>query len=1388
MPVFNNVLAGAAGSGGGADYQIERSLRFNSADSAHLNRSFSAGTTTTFTISLWVKRTEFSQATYLVTAGTGTQGYLNFDAGIIRFWGGNNGGDLKTNAVYRDPSAWYHIIAVADTTNSEVNDRMRLYVNGVRLTNANGDFQTHTQPGDSVSLGDWNSANTHYVNRLSTGNHQNFYLADFHFVDGQALDETSFGAFDDNGVWQPIKFTGSHNSTPTVTYPAVYVSSPGTYGTVTDVNTVNGSVFTSAGSTGAGSIKVVFASAITGVTNVKFKGGGYALSSSFNIKVNGSVTHQNLSTNSSYSVRTENFTTPIDITSFEIVSASDGWALGDLQFSTDGTNFTAPSGTAAVIPDAGVNGFHLDFADGSDLGNDAAGSNNWTANNLVGTIPDISTDDVTVFRDNAVYAAGNPEHLFDSNKSTYSYAGTNNASNYVDWSPTGGYETSGHIWIQGGNGSGGGCDSMTVTINGSTVTRSAVVDNETYSQAGYGWGDWHKYTVSGNTLNSLRVTGAYALVRQLSTVADPTHSVLGISNDNDVPVIEIIDPANLDLLRDSPTSGDPAGDTEAGGVLSGNYCTWNPLTIRNGNGTMQLLDGNLNFGDQGTSSRYGSVIGTLAVNSGKWFVECTFGSGSGMTTNVMFGLVPVEKDANYTAASRQNVTGMIALQGHRAFKKGGTSVDNYASGIAIGDTVSVAFDCDNGTSTWYLNGTSLGTFPHTFDTQYSWTPCAIDWSNGTPGSSYILNCGQRPFSMTPPTGYKALCTANLPDVTNGSAYFDTKTWEGTGSTLSITGYEFSPDLVWIKNRTDSSSHHIYDTVRGVEKRLASNSSSGEDDFGSSNPGSSLTSFNSDGFTVGDFNGINGSSDAMVAWAWDGGDLAVASDTTNYNQSQTWSDDMSTSNGWTASRDGIKAFDSNTSLISGVSNTWAQTDTTGGTVTWTPNGYTIDTADVIYVKGISSSDRLTVVGSSSTQSNIAPGTVDGVSNVYTVPTTLGTVNSLSVTNSAGLAGFSGIKVGGKVLIDAGVIPAGGLNSSFYNQSQTWSTYGTFDNRYSGFEWDDVFNEGNGANANDALYVNNNTLGDKWTLTQSVAVTSSVKVYAQNTVELVINAGLSDETSVSGGASNQFKYIEVPFSGNVASVTVKSSGAYVMGIWFDGLRLIDDTESPTNVPSIASTYRANPSAGFSIVTWTGTGSAGTLAHGLNKKPELIITKVWGDSTYTDNWPVYHPAYGAGTYTYLNDPRAAPASYTGFFNGVEPDSSVFTVGSANSDNTKNLIAYCFTSVEGYSKIDSYTGNGSADGPFVYTGFRPAFILLKNITDGSTSWTIHDDKRLGYNPDNDLLFADTNGNENTTSYLDILSNGFKLRIISSFANASSKNFIYAAFAENPFKTARAR
>ena len=141
--------------------------------------------------------------------------------------------------------------------------------------------------------------------------------------------------------------------------------------------------------------------------------------------------------------------------------------------------------------------------------------------------------------------------------------------------------------------------------------------------------------------------------------------------------------------------------------------------------------------------------------------------------------------------------------------------------------------------------------------------------------------------------------------------------------------------------------------------------------------------------------------------------------------------------------------------------------------------------------------------------------------------------------------------------------------------------------------------------------------------------------------------------------------------------------------------------------------------------------------------------------------------------------------YFANTNPTSSVFSVGAASNTNrgSEGMIAYCFAEVKGFSKFGSYTGNGNADGTFVYTGFKPAFILVKNTTTAGNSWAMFDNKRLGYNVSNLALFpSDSSAETSGTSYIDILSNGFKMRSTNDFNNKSGDTYIYAAFAENPF------
>jgi hypothetical protein len=211
-----------------------------------------------------------------------------------------------------------------------------------------------------------------------------------------------------------------------------------------------------------------------------------------------------------------------------------------------------------------------------------------------------------------------------------------------------------------------------------------------------------------------------------------------------------------------------------------------------------------------------------------------------------------------------------------------------------------------------------------------------------------------------------------------------------------------------------------------------------------------------------------------------------------------------------------------------------------------------------------------------------------------------------------------------------------------------------------------------------------------------------------------------------------------------------------------------------------------AGFSVVTYTGSGASATVGHGLGVAPSMIIIKNRGSA---QDWRVYHTTVGVNAYLLL-DTTGGSASDSGW---TATSSTTFTVGGSGAQynaSTNTYVAYCFAAIAGYSAFGSYTGNGSSDGPFAYLGFRPRWILIRSTT-AARDWLLYDTSRAPYNvlPEGPLQ-PNTTGTAYTGNYLnlDILSNGFKVRDTVTNLNASGEVMIYAAFAENPFKYARAR
>jgi hypothetical protein len=541
---------------------------------------------------------------------------------------------------------------------------------------------------------------------------------------------------------------------------------------------------------------------------------------------------------------------------------------------------------------------------------------------------------------------------------------------------------------------------------------------------------------------------------------------------------------SYDSMLDVPT---PWGD---GGNGRGNYCTLNPLVVPTLSGGATVSNGNLRVaGSAGVSNAY--ARGTMAL-SGKFYAEFFF--------DVVNATASIGVDVVTATAGALNTSSTAV-----SYRSGGNrrvlgTESAYGASWAANDIIGVAVDTTANTIEFFKNGASQGVI--TSSAFFAQGDCIYAMSKDDVGSpTGYANFGQRPFSYTPPSGFKALNTFNLPEpaIDNGREYMAATTYTGTGASRSVdntvNNVSFQPDFVWVKGRSGATDHALYDSVRGVQLQLESNTTTAE-----TTETTGLTAFNANGFAVGALAQMNTNTATYVGWQW-------------------------------------------------------------------------------------------------------------------------------------------------------------------------------------------------------------------------------------------RAGVSSVSNTSG--------------------------------------------------SITSTVDAGTTQGFSIVTWTGNGSTGTVGHGLGVAPRFIITKY---RNVVNSWSCYHASLGASSRIFLNTTDASGAGVTDW-NSTSPTSSVFSVGNANTNASGGTyVAYCFAEITGFSRFSSYTGNGSADGPFVFCGFRPRWIMTKLSSAAGGGWWIYDTARDPYNATNDLLQANLSNASATSLPFDILSNGFKIRTSNVGANTNAATYIFAAFAENPFKYALAR
>jgi hypothetical protein len=756
-------------------YSANNSLRFRASASAYLDRTFpSAGNRKTYTLSLWVKRGILGGSTSQFFFGSGvstTAGGFYFtstDQIEVNPRVNNTNTYLTTTQVFRDPSAWYHIVFALDTTQATDSNKMKLYVNGVQVTA----FSAAVYPalnGDSTL----NNNIAHWIGRYAeVGFPSPFdgYLAEYNFIDGQALTPNSFGTSNGLGVWQPIRYGGS-------------------YGT-------NGFY-------------------------LPFNSGTSSFAGSFN----GSSQYLNLTANSSLQFGTGDFT--VEGWYYQNGTVSFGnifsttllyTTTGGLRLSTGNSNNTFQVATAgSALINASV----------------AFSASRWNHFAIV------RSSGVTTLYQNGVSVGS----ASDSNSYT--------ANTFVIG------------WVDGSG-------SSAYLLNGLLSNFRVVKGTAVYTS---------NFIPSTSPLTA--ITNTSLLTLQNSTIIDNSTNAFSITNNGTVTTGQTY-PCSTAIFNDQSPQGNnwtPNNISGASGTTldymtdvptltsatAANTCTWNPL---NGGTTgSSLTNGNLQL-NGGTG--WASYSATMAFPAtGNYYCEITGVSVAGASQGTSVGILNPE----YNLISYSDAIGNQPL-GYGWYSYGGATYNNgsgttYNGGATYTTGTVIGIQVNNGVLTFYKDGVSQGT-------AYSGITGSYVFAASCYGTDKVaINCGQRPFAYTPPTGSVRLNTFNLTTPTIGATssttankYFDINLWTGNNANpRTLTGLSFQPDWVWLKDRSQATNHRLVDAVRGASKTLKSNTTDAET---SSEVLGTITAFTSDGFTVqgtSNVDGVNLSGDAYVAWNW-----------------------------------------------------------------------------------------------------------------------------------------------------------------------------------------------------------------------------------------------------------------------------------------------------------------------------------------------------------------------------------------------------------------------------------------------------------------------------------------------------------------------------------------
>ena len=899
MSVLNeNTIIGASAA---SDYEIEQSLRFDDGSTSYLKRTPTAASNRrTWTFSAWVKRGSLPsnvQTIFMASNPSSAGAMIRFNADKLVLLGYNGGVSysLATNRLFRDPSAWYHIVLAVDTTQGTAANRIKMYVNGVQETS----FSTSTYPSQNLETY-VNSTNPHYIGVTDESSLKLYfdgYIGEVNFIDGQALTPDSFGETGDYGEWKPTKYAGAYGTNgfylpfeqdysvegfSTVVYEAnTKVRYIGGTGFQPDfiwfknrtrssphrlVDAVRGIPKTlSSNTTGAEATGLSDGTVnrlVTGLTADGFTlgidDGGYRINSASGDDIvawtwdMGGTAASNTSGTINSSVR-----------------ANQAYGQSIVKYTGTGSNATVGHGLSyapdMIICKSDTNGYdwpvyHSALASAAHVVTlNLTSAQEVQTNKFNGTAPTSSVFSVGTHGTN-VSSKQQIAYCFN-NVTGYSKFGTYTGSGSGNKAVATGFVPA-FVMIKRKDGSGDwfiydNVRQSQVGSNKKKILRAnttAVEDESSnysldFTSTGFTLQTNAAY-LNGN--NNTYIYAAFADTREYAYWLDQS------GNNNDWNSEGGL--TESDVMVDSPTN---------------NFCTLNPLDMNIDNYAITVSEGNLQAAGP---SEGRSLRSTMGMPSGKWYWEvCTTVSG---VYNVA-GIAKNSSPLNAVLGNDANGYTMFSQSGAK-FNNGSTS--SYGSAWnAAGNICGIAFDADNGTLVFYVNNSSQGT-AFTGLTSGDFLPALAvrtgkavvnfgqDSSfagNKTPQGNSDAN-GIGDFYYQPPSGFLSLCTKSLPSVdVIPSEHFNTVIYTGNGADNRVlSGVGFTPDLGIFKRRNGTGPSQFFDTLRGATKQLRSDTTSAE-----STQSNKQKTFTSDGYTLGTDAQINGSGGTYVAWNWKAGGSA-----------------------------------------------------------------------------------------------------------------------------------------------------------------------------------------------------------------------------------------------------------------------------------------------------------------------------------------------------------------------------------------------------------------------------------------------------------------------------------------------------------------------------------